>query len=1461
MLVLLCSGHLALSQNFITQWNLATAGSGPTQLSFGTATSGVVNYTWQELSPGSASGSGSWSGSTLTITGLPTGSTIRLQIAPANFQRININNGSERNRLTQVENWGSTTWTSMQNAFYGCANLQVTATDAPNFTGVTNMSQMFRGCTNLNSPGNINTWNTGSVTNMSSMFEQATAFNQNIGSWNTWSVTNMSFMFAGASAFNQNIGTWNTGAVNNMSSMFGDASAFNQNIGSWNTGAVTTMSSMFVRAIAFNQNIDAWNTGAVTNMAFMFDQATVFNQNIGSWNTGAVTTMRFMFQLASAFNQNIGSWNTSSVNDMSSMFRQASAFNQNIGLWNTGAITSMDQMFIAASAFNQNIGSWNTGAVTRMFAMFSGASAFNQNIGSWTLNAGVDLASMLNNCGMDCNNYSATLIGWSANPSSPNGLFLGATGKQYGTNAVAARTNLVSTKSWTITGDTPSGSLCNSGPVPTITSFSPASGPIGTTVTISGTNFSSTPSNNIVYFGSVKVTVTSATPTQLVVTVPGGLNYKPISVNVGGLTGFSRKPFISTFSGGPISSNAFSCLASFLSGFPDDQEGAVGDIDGDGKPDLSMITDYTGNTIQVRKNVSSPAFLNASSFESAISFNNSFFDVGVDLHDIDGDGKLDLISDSRVLRNTSTLGSITTTSFSSPISFGGPGSYKVESGDIDGDGKIDIVALDYFVNRVAVIKNNASPGAISPASFSAPVYFSTVGLYPSDIKLADLDGDTKPEIIIICDGSSINTLSIFRNTTASGAINSSSFAARLDFTTGNDPASVVIGDLNNDGNEDIVVANSGNNTLSVFQNLSTIGTISLASPITIDPGIKPLDIEVGDLDGDGKLELIAANAGDPGLPNGTISVMKNIHSSGVIDITSFSPKIDVYQGLRPSEVKICDIDGEGRLDIIIRGGAILLNKNGDPGLSISSFTPISGPSGTSVTITGTEFDATPAANIVSFNGITASVTSASPTSLVVIVPSSATTGVVTITVACKVVTGGIFTIGSSVITITSHPVNRIVCDGSTTTFSVSATGPGVISYQWQKDAVDIVNGTGYSGVTTNTLTLSTTGTFGVGSYRCRISSSIASSINSNNATLTLNSVPNTPTVFGSSSCDAASLTLNVSGGTNGQYRWYTTASGGTAITGEVNATYITPLITATTTYYVSIDDGICESGRTPVIATINSSPPKPTIISSITPTGGNVSVCSSNILTLSAPAGFSLYAWSNGETTQQITIVSSGSYSVVVTNSSGCSSPTSDPLMVTVIPAPCANQAPIITASQTSVPIAGTASIDLSLLISDTDNNIDLGSLKILIPPSSGAVAEIVNSTLSIDYAGLNFSGQDKITIEVCDLLGSCTQQELTINVVGDLIIYTGISPNSDLYNEKWIIQNIESLPDTKENKVSIYNRWGDLVFEISNYDNNTRVFKGINKNGNEVTSGVYFYRIEFASGKENLTGYLTIKK
>ena len=65
---------------------------------------------------------------------------------------------------------------------------------------------------------------------------------------------------------------------------------------------------------------------------------------------------------------------------------------------------------------------------------------------------------------------------------------------------------------------------------PTLTSFTPTSGPIGTSVTITGTNFDASPANNIVFFGATQATVSAATTIELTVTVPTGATYQPITV-------------------------------------------------------------------------------------------------------------------------------------------------------------------------------------------------------------------------------------------------------------------------------------------------------------------------------------------------------------------------------------------------------------------------------------------------------------------------------------------------------------------------------------------------------------------------------------------------------------------------------------------------------------------------------------------------------------------------------------------------------------------------------------------------------------------------------------------------------------------------------------------------------------------------------------------------------------------
>ncbi len=313
------------------------------------------------------------------------------------------NGHASRTLIQTIENWGEGKWGIWNNAFRDSTNLTIPATDEPDLSLTNDMTDAFRGCTSLVGI-NLNDWNTAAVTNTSSMFSGASAFNGNISSWNTALVTDMNEMFSGSAGFNQDIGSWNTAKVTNMSGMFGGASVFNQDISSWNTALVTDMNKMFYGSAAFNQDIGSWNTAAVTNMSSMFSGASVFNQDISFWNTALVTDMNKMFYGSAAFNQDINtsgnSWNTAAVTNMSNMFTGATAFNKGIGAWNTAAVTNMSYMFTGATAFNQPLNhsgnSWNLGNVTNMNEMFNGAALS-------TVNYDVFLYSQANNSAINSN--------------------------------------------------------------------------------------------------------------------------------------------------------------------------------------------------------------------------------------------------------------------------------------------------------------------------------------------------------------------------------------------------------------------------------------------------------------------------------------------------------------------------------------------------------------------------------------------------------------------------------------------------------------------------------------------------------------------------------------------------------------------------------------------------------------------------------------------------------------------------------------------------------------------------------------------------------------------------------------------------------------------------------------------------------------------------------------------------
>ena len=193
----------------------------------------------------------------------PINGVYRVEIA-GDYPRIYFGGGGDREKILEVNQWGNIQWSSMERAFQGTSNLRITATDAPNLSNVTDMSSMFIDASSLNDP--LGHWDVSNVTSMLQMFEGASSFNQSLNDWDISSVISVGFMFNGATNFSQPLNNWDTSKVVHMGGMFNNATAFNQSLASWDISSSTNMSGVLANTRLSTANQDAtlasWATQA-----------------------------------------------------------------------------------------------------------------------------------------------------------------------------------------------------------------------------------------------------------------------------------------------------------------------------------------------------------------------------------------------------------------------------------------------------------------------------------------------------------------------------------------------------------------------------------------------------------------------------------------------------------------------------------------------------------------------------------------------------------------------------------------------------------------------------------------------------------------------------------------------------------------------------------------------------------------------------------------------------------------------------------------------------------------------------------------------------------------------------------------------------------------------------------------------------------------------------------------------
>lgn len=473
--------------------------------------------------------------------------------------------------------------------------------------------------------------------------------------------------------------------------------------------------------------------------------------------------------------------------------------------------------------------------------------------------------------------------------------------------------------------------------IPTIDSLNPVSAVPGSLITLFGHNFGSNKFNVAVDFGGVKGEVSAVNDSVVTVKVPVGAVNTNVLLNVAGYQTYSPQKFFPVFANGNfLNQHCFRAAVNYYtSAYPLCITNA--DYNADGKQDIVF---NHGNGLGFLTNKTT-----GPKVDSAFKNNNYLTLKTTQLidADLDGDNQMDLVSNNLseshwgAFRNISKSDSLTLAGdFEAQITFNTYGSkVGLATADLDLDGKIEVLTANNGTNSnevlnsnmnnantISIFKNNTAVGVLNSNSFKRPFELKTLD-FPSIVVAGDLNGDLKPDVIAV---NKNKTLSIFQNNVAFGMLDDNSFLPSFEVTLGYKPSAIEIVDMDLDGKNDIVFCIPDLGVIQVLINKSNslnLSTTSFASPVNIVVGGQPHAFAIADFDGDALPDITVAN-----YHSASVSLFKNISTGGAFSAANFQAKVDFAVGESPYDVKVVDIDGDGKPEIITsNSGGVNLGIN------------------------------------------------------------------------------------------------------------------------------------------------------------------------------------------------------------------------------------------------------------------------------------------------------------------------------------------------------------------------------------------------------------------------------------------------------------------------------------------------------------------------------------------------------
>jgi hypothetical protein len=325
----------------------------------------------------------------------------------------------------------------------------------------------------------------------------------------------------------------------------------------------------------------------------------------------------------------------------------------------------------------------------------------------------------------------------------------------------------------------------------------------------------------------------------------------------------------------------------------------LGDIDNDG--DLDLIVTGSSGMSRLDKYINN----GSGNFTGPVSFGTGVRYSSIALGDIDSDGDLDLIVtglDNSSVKRLDKYINDGSGNFTGPLSFGtGIQSSSIALGDIDNDGDLDLIVTGdddgSAPHRLDKYINDGSGNFVGPVSFGT-------GVKSSSISLGDIDNDGDLDLIVTGFDGSTTHLDKYIND------GSGNFTGPTAFGTSVGNSSIALGDIDNDGDLDLILTGWVSGTTRRSDKYINNGIGNFVGPTNFGIQVELSSIALGDIDNDGDLDFIVT-----GSAGGVKRLDKYINNG----IGGFMPQTNFGTGVYYSSIALGDIDNDGDLDLIVSG--------------------------------------------------------------------------------------------------------------------------------------------------------------------------------------------------------------------------------------------------------------------------------------------------------------------------------------------------------------------------------------------------------------------------------------------------------------------------------------------------------------------------------------------------------------